>query len=403
VTERVAELRLDANHAIRVVAADGVPRAEPVTYAGAAAAPALAGDGAGFALLHRLRNRSAVEDGFRITVGSWAAVDRETERVMGVDQTHASWVVGERVVVKWMTEPLVGPHPAVERLRRLSDAGFAESPALVGVVEWREPRHGHWVPVAIVQSYLPDTDDGWSWALEDARRALGVTPGPATPFGADLGDIVGRMHLALADDPAPALGADLARRQAEQAREALDDTVRLLADHDPASHALLVEHRPDIESVLALLDHAAGAPALPLHGDLHVGQVLRGTDGRYAVVDFDGNPTLPPDLRAAAAPAAADVATMLVSLENVEHVVRHYAPDLAEEAGLAWTTREQREFLDGYRRALGARDDLFDEALVPAYEWEQVCREFLYAIRHDLLEWLYVPAAAVRRRLAPEA
>ena len=85
---------------------------------------------------------------------------------MGVDQTHESWVVGGTVVVKWLTEPLVGPHPAAERLRRLSEAGFADSPELVGLVEWREPGTGHWVPVAVVQTYLPGTRDGWTWALD---------------------------------------------------------------------------------------------------------------------------------------------------------------------------------------------------------------------------------------------
>ena len=398
----LGELRLDATHAIRVVAADGAHRAGPVTLVDGGWSRSVAGDGAGLALLHRLRNRTAVEDGFRVRAVDRVTVDGEAERVMGVDQTHASWVVGERVVVKWMTEPLAGPHPAADRLRRLSEAGFAESPTLVGVVEWREPGAEQGIPVAIVQSYLPETEDGWTWALDEARRALGVAPGTAPGFGTDLGDIVGRMHLALADDPPAQLPADLARRQAAEARAALDLTVRLVADHDPASHVLLVEHRDRIEAALAALD-AAGTPALPRHGDLHVGQVLRSADGRYAVVDFDGNPTLPPDLRAAPAPAAADVATMLVSLENVEHVVRHYAPEVTDEAGLAWTAAEQRRFLDGYRRALGTRGVLYDEALVPAYEWEQVCREFLYAIRHDFLEWLYVPAAAVRRRLAPEA
>jgi maltokinase len=211
------------------------------------------------------------------------------------------------------------------------------------------------------------------------------------------------MHLALADDPADVLTADLARRQADEARTALADTIDLVEGHDADSHALLVRHRGEIEAVLARLDTAAGTPVLPLHGDLHVGQVLRDADGRHAIVDFDGNPTLPADLRAAPAPAAQDVATMLVSLENVEHVVRHYAPEVTDEAGLSWTQGEQRRFVDGYRRALGERSDLYDETLVPAYEWEQVCREFLYALRHDLLEWLYVPAAAVRRRLAQEA
>ncbi len=399
----LAELRLDATHAIRVVAADGAHRAGPVTLVDGTWSSSVAGDGAGLALLHRLRNRMAVEEDFRVTAVDRVSVHGESERVMGVDQTHASWVVGDRVVVKWMTEPLVGPHPAADRLRRLSEAGFAESPTLAGVVEWCEPGTDYWIPVAVVQAYLPGTEDGWTWALDEARRALGVVPGAATAFGTDLGDIVGRMHLAFADDPAAPLPADLARRQAAEARAALDLTVRLVADHDPVSHALLTEHREQIEAALAPLDDAAGTPVLPLHGDLHVGQVLRDTEGSYAVVDFDGNPTLPPDLRAAPGPAAVDVATMLVSLENVEHVVRHHAPEVTYEAGLAWTTAEQRRFLNGYRNALGPRADLYDDTLVPAYEWEQVCREFLYAIRHDFLEWLYVPAAAVRRRLAPEA
>jgi predicted trehalose synthase len=92
---------------------------------------------------------------------------------------------------------------------------------------------------------------------------------------------------------------------------------------------------------------------------------------------------------------------MLASVENVEHVVRHYAPDLPDADGRAWTAGEQAAFLDGYRRALGSRGDLFDEALLPAYDWEQVCREIVYAGERDFTEWFYVPAAQLRRRLAP--
>jgi maltokinase len=396
-------LRLDGTHAIRVTATDAGHRAEPVTASGDDWVPSTPGDGAGLAVLHRLRNRMAVEEGFRVTAEGWVALEDETERAMGVDQTHQSWVVGGSVVVKWMTEPLVGPHPAPERLRRLHAAAFAESPELIGLVEWREPDTGHWVPMAVVQSYLPGTEDGWTWGLDEARRALGIGAGtPSASFGADLGAVVGRMHLALADDPPERMTGDLGRRHADEALRALDVAVHLTAQHDPGSHALLSTHRRRIEAVLARLADAAGTPVLPVHGDLHVGQVLRDAQGHYAVVDFDGNPTVPPDLRAAPAPAARDVAQMLVSIENVEHVVRHYAPDLADDAGLAWTIREQMAFVEGYRRALGVRDDLYDDALVPAYEWEQVCREIVYAGQHSFLEWLYVPAGALRRRLAPE-
>ncbi len=169
-----------------------------------------------------------------------------------------------------------------------------------------------------------------------------------------------------------------------------------------------MRHRTQIEEVLEGLAGAAGVAILPVHGDLHVGQVLRGPTG-YAVVDFDGNPTRTPALRAEEAPAAVDVADMLVSLENVSHVARNGAAATHGDAeaaaldwtALAWTGHAQGLFLSGYRRALGDRRELFEPALVPAYAWEQVCREIVYAVQHDLLEWLYVPAASLRRRLEP--
>ena len=58
----------------------------------------------------------------------------------------------------------------------------------------------------------------------------------------------------------------------------------------------------------------------PVHGDLHVGQILR-WDGGYAVNDFDGNPVLPARGANGAEPAARDVAGMLQSLDHVGRVV----------------------------------------------------------------------------------
>jgi maltokinase len=211
------------------------------------------------------------------------------------------------------------------------------------------------------------------------------------------------MHLALADDPPARMTEELAGQYADEALVALDRALQSLERHDPQSFELLSQHRSQVGTVLAGLADTVGTPVLPLHGDLHVGQVLRDAERRYAVVDFDGNPTLPPGLRAAPAPAARDIAELLASVENVEHVVRHYAPDLPDPVGRAWTEGEQSAFLDGYRQALGGRADLFDEALVAAYDWEQVCREIVYAGERDFTEWFYVPAAQLRRRLAPVA
>jgi hypothetical protein len=92
-------LALDATHAVRVVASERGHRAEPVTASGDGWMRSTPGDGAGLAVLHRLRSRMAVAVGFRVTVQSWVALDDESERVMGVDQTNESWGVGGTQVV----------------------------------------------------------------------------------------------------------------------------------------------------------------------------------------------------------------------------------------------------------------------------------------------------------------
>jgi maltokinase len=285
-------------------------------------------------------------------------------------------------------------------MRRLADAGFTQTPTLVGLVEWHNPG-GDWAPIAVVQEHLAGAEDGWTWAPREARRALGLEPGRPTEFAGALGELTARLHLALADDPTEVTTSELAAAQAVDASGVLDEAVRLTSASDPSSHRLLVEHRAQIEAALAGLSDLAGSPAVPIHGDLHVGQVLRASDGALSVIDFDGNPTRPAMLRAASGPAARDVAGMLVSLENVAHVVCHHAevadPAALEWASRAWVGHAQGGFLTGYRRALGDRRDLCDEALLPAFDWEQVCREFVYAARH-LPAWGYVPAAALSRR-----
>jgi maltokinase len=287
------------------------------------------------ALLHLLASDDEPPDGFRITHGEPLSVAL-TERRIEVDQTNDSWVIGEAVVVKWVTEPLVGPHPAPERLRRLAYSGFAAMPRLRGMVEWQTP-NGFWVPVATAVDLVPDAADGWTWCVHECRVALGVEDSLARPFAQPLGELTASMHRALADTPAGPV-----------------------ADH----------------------------------GDYHVGQVLRARDGELFVVDFDGNPTLPPEERVRHRPAAYDVAGMLVSLENVGHVVQHYSPDLSDDEVLGWTEQVQGEFLASYGETA---DGLLDRALLEPFVLDQIQRELAYADSH-LPRWRYVPEAALRRR-----
>jgi len=287
-------------------------------------------------LLEWWRSDRPLPDGFR-----WQQGSRDTEplasveKAIDVDQTNASVVVGDRVVVKWTTGPLVGTHPGPERLQRLISKGFAAMPAVWCVLEWQTP-DGHWVPVAMATDLVPGATDGWTWCLREARIALGLESGDAQPFAEQLGELTAAMHRALADD----------------------------------------------DGLVAV------------HGDFHVGQLLRDQTGRLLVIDFDGNPTLSAEERVAHRPAAYDVAGMLLSLENVGHVVRHYAPAISDASVLAWTEQVQADFLDSYRRTAA---DLLDESLLPSYVDDQIRRELAYADAH-LPRWRYVPEAALTRR-----
>jgi maltokinase len=264
------------------------------------------------------------------------------ERAITVDQTNRSVVVGERVIVKWATTPLVAPHPAPERLRRLVAAGFTEMPAVWFLLQWQTPDY-QWVPVATAVDFVPGTEDGWTWCLDEARRALGLAPGSPSRFATQLGGLTARMHLAL---------------------------------RDPVGELVAV------------------------HGDYHVGQILRDSDGTMFVIDFDGNPTLVATERMAHRPAAYDVAGMLVSLENVGHVLANkYHRDVPDATFAAWTHAVQQEFLAAYRDGapglLG--DTVLDDSLLEGYIRDQIEREFAYADAH-LPQWRYVPEAALRRR-----
>jgi maltokinase len=387
-------LQLDGTHAVRVVATESGARAEPVTLVEDEWARATPGDGAGLAVLHRLRNRTAVEDGFRVTMHAWVAPDDETERAMGVDQLNESWVVGGRLVVKWVTDALDGPHPAADRMRRLADAGFDQTPTLVGLLEWQDDG-GDWTPVAVVQEYLPGAEDGWTWVVAEAWRALGIEEGEQRPFARDLGRLTARMHLALAGGTPETVSPEQATAAYDDAVAALDEATRVTAELDPASHTLLVEHRDVLLWDLSSIHGMSAIPAWPVHGDFHVGQVLRTPDGRLHVIDFDGNPTRPPALRGAAAPRERDLATMDQSLENVGCVVRHHAPDVDAAAVDAWVRQVSGDFLWGYLEYV---DNPGLDELRRAFDVEQILREFVYAARH-LPSWSYVPAALLPKRV----
>ncbi|WP_370614349.1 hypothetical protein [Mumia sp. Pv 4-285] len=387
--------------------ADGDRYAAPLLRDGTGVRRAVPGDGAALALVAALRDPSLVElepsrTPFSLT--PWHHADVIAERAIDVDQSNESVIVENAdgtvgAVVKWVVRVSAGDDPAPIRVARLVESGFEAMPRPWGMVQWRVEPGGPFALVAMVTELVPGARDGWEWAVEDARAyaaggaSLEVT---AVEPGTTLGRIVAELHLGLAD--ATPTVADVARAAAwrDEAIAGLDDALALM---DGPELVRLGRHAEAIRDELNALADATGTPLVPVHGDLHVGQVLRGSDGSYRITDFDGNPVATHHERTAPQPVAVDVAGMAQSLDHVAYVVLHRTSGVDAEAVQRWRTAVGDAFLSAYRARLAAADRtaLLDERLVPPLRLRQVCREYVYAGRH-LPHWRYVPDRAVRDR-----
>ncbi|MBG0828455.1 aminoglycoside phosphotransferase [Planomonospora sp. ID67723] len=303
------------------------------------------------------------------------------ERGFDSDQTNHSVIVGETLVVKWLTPPAPLPHPAPEMFAHLVSAGFTATAEPYAALS----RDGELL--ALVTAYLPDARDGWEWCVDEAAAGR-------TAFTGDLGVLAADLHVALATPsavftdpvrlsrPRPAWFA-----RAESAlREALELT-------DGEDGEWLASRASLLTSAFGTLQDHGATPLIRIHGDLHVGQILRWRDG-YAVIDFDGNPTVSDtDLFQ---PAARDLAQLSTSLEHAGQVaVRRRGADSAVIG--EWAAEATRSLEDAYRGRLLDRghSHLLHGGLLRAFAVEQECRELIYAARH-LPRWRYAPMGVLR-------
>jgi maltokinase len=313
-----------------------------------------------------------------------------SERGMTVDQSNESVIVGDRAVVKLFPRTRPGPQPGLDLPAHLSAVGFGEIPAPLGAIVWRGD-----TLIASVASFVPGARDGWAWYVDDVLDACERDDWVAADaHAAVVGGLVARLHRALAtpssvfETPVGTADADRIASWRADADARLAEALALTAGAEGERLRALA---PTAATVIASLASIERTPTMRIHGDLHVGQVLRGGDGALYVNDFDGNP-LVLDRTVPDAPAR-DVAAMTCAIDHVGRVVARRQPAHVDAAA-AWADRSREAFLGAYRAALGDRRELFDERLLAPFEVAQEAHEFVYAT-HYLPRWRYVPDAVM--------
>ena len=339
---------------------------------------------------------------------------RTAEKRLGGEQSNTAAVVGERFFLKCYRRLDEGLNPEVEILRFLAEQEFASTPPLLGSAVY-EPRSGEPAAIALLQARVADAADAWratvdgvsTWAAAGGRDA---NLEPLAEDAAAIGRVTAELHAALAARPdrpgfevRAATRAELEASGASIDRE-LDGVRRALTGRAAAVDGI----EPRIVAALAPLRERRPRTVMRIHGDYHLGQLLRTPGRRFVVIDFEGEPARPLAERRALQSPLRDVAGMLRSFDYAAGTAARELEAAGRAAAAAatarWLAAARTRFTSAYAATIEAASVPLemDAELLQAFEVQKACYEIRYeaANRPD---WLWLPLAGLRALVDPDA
>ncbi len=367
------------------------------------------------------------------------------------EQSNTSILYGSRLILKLFRRLESGPNMDCEIGDYLTNAvHFTGVPPFAGSIEYapegREPS-----TLAMLQGLVENAGDAWKWTLEELQRyyetcapltfpedlaakrasltaSLGQELPPAArdhvgiylESAAGLGRATAQMHLALATPatdsrfaPEPLANQDIAdlvedlRRKTAAVFELLRDRFAKLPDEFVDRAALILSRRRSMLDRFQNLEHEKiEAQRTRIHGDYHLGQVLRvRTD--YVILDFEGEPARPLAQRRAKQSPLKDVAAMLRSFSYAAYsallgyTARH--PEVFEKLepwAWLWESSTASEFLRAYLETaagaafLPAHEGGTFQMLLDAYLLDKALYELLYEM-DNRPTWVGIPLIGI--------
>ena len=299
------------------------------------------------------------------------SIEGLTPKPVGAEQSNTSIIYGDRLILKFFRRIQEGINPDLEIGQFLTEkTALTSVPPLAGMLEYRS-RDGKTIAQGMLQKFVPNQGDAWSFTLRSladfydaARKTVSVGVGDAAssvmasrhqvkgiPDCAHssvelylaaaelLGQRTAEMHLALASDASdPAFAPEPFTMESQQALEQSMTglLVRVFALLRDKCKYLPVEWRGKAEELARHEDAIAArfntalrqpirAMRTRIHGDYHLGQVLR-TETDFVIIDFEGEPARSIEERRVKRSPLQDVAGMLRSFHYAA-----FAPLLGED------------------------------------------------------------------------
>jgi maltose alpha-D-glucosyltransferase/alpha-amylase len=295
------------------------------------------------------------------------------------EQSNTSVIYGNHLILKFFRRTQEGVNPDLEIGKFLTEkTSFSSVPPLAGWLEYHT-RDGKQMAQGILQQFVPNEGDAWSYTLRSLEEFYGAVARQSGETRARhlevsvpefarnsvepylvaaelLGRRTAEMHLALASEPRdPAFVPEPFtmefQRSLEQSMVSLMARVFVLL-RDKVS-TLPEEWREKAENLAAREQEIAGrfhaalskpihAMRTRIHGDYHLGQVLR-TESDFIIIDFEGEPARPIAERRIKRSPLQDVAGMLRSFHYAA-----FAPLLGENKMRAEDARKMSVWAESW-------------------------------------------------------
>lgn len=314
---------------------------------------------------------------------------------VGAEQSNTSIVYGEAYILKVFRRLWPGANPDLEVTGALARAGSSH---VARPVAWLTGQlDGVPTTFAFMQDFLRTGTEGWLMALTSVRDLYAEGDLHADEVGGDFAAEAERLGAATAE-----VHRDLARTLPTRAadREALADVAAYLHRRLDGALTSVTELAPYEDTLRAVYDDLAvsprPAPFQRVHGDLHLGQVLR-VDSGWVLFDFEGEPARPVIERTQLESPLRDVAGMLRSFDYAAQSMLLERPDepYISYRAQEWAERNRDAFCRGYGSVAGT-DPREAGSVLHAFELDKAVYEVLYEARHRPT-WIGIPLGSVDR------
>jgi maltose alpha-D-glucosyltransferase/alpha-amylase len=411
------------------------------------------------ALLETIARRRALKGEHGAMAGTPARAFRElrgtaplTAQTLKSEQSNSAFLFGDRFFMKLFRRLQPGVNTDLEVTRFLNEeTSFTGAPRLAGTLEYETEGAVEPTTLAILQSYVENTGDAWSYTVDaigrffdavlgdpaSTERLSGATPmesllvlaaKPAPDLvqqtiGHYLGDagILGRrtaqMHLALASrDDIPAFAPEpitphYQRSIYQHIRSEVTRTMQMLRHRvkgDRDADELLAREEEIQQRIRRILEGRISGLRIRTHGDFHLGQVLH-TGNDFVIIDFEGEPSRPLSERRIKRSALRDVAGMLRSFhyapyaalfgQSQHSVIRAEDMPAVESGARFWYRWVSAAFLRAYLQESGNARHLPQTSeelrlLLGAHLLEKAFYEIIYEM-NNRPDWIRIPIRGV--------